>query len=284
MKKSKIPDEFFRTSELGEILVFIAERLKSLSMLKAAFEKCVVVSVQTGKPVIDPFRLITALKSTQPDAAAALDSANTIYETLRKWAATEAVRATTAFEQKLRAFCENHSYKLDGRYPVYVVDGFLSVRVNEVKRETQIGTHTIASAFFDAIAPRIKELVTEERARSFDGTAFIERLHQAYERCVLLNRAISGDPMSVRKVYQELVILQQTDAFQKSAKGSLFREYTIELFARDLGKLLGSTSRRTGSGQWLSDRPTSFSQDGIPILQDGQARVVGKIVFSMETS
>ena len=282
MKKQKIPEDFLKTSELGQILVPIADRLKSLSHLKAAFENCVAFSADNGKPLVDPFQLVAALKSTRQAAIAALPSAENTYETLRQWAAAESEKVTALFDPRLRAFCERQGFKLAGQHPSYLIDGFLSVRVNQGTRETDIGPRSIPSLMLDTIAPAISELVKEERARKFDRAQFLELLYQAYERCFLLNSAALGDPIPVRKVYQELVVLQQPEAFLKSAKKALFREYTVELFARDLAKLLESGPCQTTGGKWLSDRPTSFTADGIPILQQGQARIVGKIVFSAE--
>lgn len=284
MKRTKVPDEFLRASELGQILLPIADRLKLLSSLKVAFEKCVVLSVETGKLLVDPFQLVAALKHTQQDATTGVPSAGKIYDSLRQWATTESSKSVAGFEQRIRAFCERQSYKLDGRYPFYVIDGFLPVRVHEAERNTEVGTYSVPSLLIDAIAPAIKELVTEERVRKFDVSQFIECLYQAYERCVLLHKASLGDPMPVHKIYQELIILQQSDRFLKSAQKSLFTEYTTAFFARDLARLMESSPCKTRAGKWFSDRPTSFPKEGLPILQNGQARIVGKLVFSTEQS
>lgn len=282
MKISKTPDEFLRSSELGQILGPISERLKALIELKTAFENCVVLSVDTGKPAVDPFQLSGVLRDTRTEALSLLSSAEGIYDSLRQWSATESERLRAVFEPRLRTLCEKQSYRLDGRYPSYVVEGFLLVRVKDGDRKTEVGNRSVPSLLVDAIAPAIREQVTEERSRKFDRTQFIELLFQAYDRCALLQKASLGEPMPVRKVYQELVLLQQPVGFLKSAKKALFKEYTVEHFARDLGRLLETSPCRTSGGKLLSDRPTSFSQDGIPISQNGQARIVGKIVFSNE--
>ena len=282
MKQIKIPDDFFKTSILSQIVLPIADRMKALHGLKIAFHKCIVLSLATGKPLIDPFQLYSTLKGTQIDATTELPSAGRIYESLRQWAAAESTTAATAFEPTLRAFCTKHAYKIDGRYPAYLVDGFLSVRVRDTERETEIGTHSVPSLLVDTIAPMIKELIAEERARKFDGGQFLETVYQAYERCLLLQKASPGDPMAVRKVYQELVMVRQADAFLKSAKRALFSEYTAEFFARDLMKLLQGSPCQTKSGKWLAVTPTSFAADGVPIWQNGQARIIGRLAFSTD--
>ena len=232
--------------------------------------------------MVDPFQLETVLKDVQQSAIATLPSAEKSLDSLRQWAVTEKARSAAAFDPRLRAFCKTQSYRLDGGYPSYIIEGFLTVRAHDTKREIKVGSSSFRTMMLDTIAPAIREQVADERARKFDASEFIERLFQAYERCLLLERSSIGSPIPVRKVYQELVLILQPEGFLRSASKALFKEYSVELFARDLAKLMESGNCRTSGGKWLSDRPTSFAADGIPILQNGQVRIVGKIVFSGE--
>lgn len=282
MKRSTIPAEILNAQQIGQILQPISRRLKSLAALQMVFEECVINSIQTGKPIVDPFQLARVLDDTQREALSLLPESEAIYRSLGDWALTEAARLVGEFDKLLRAFCEKESYTIDGRYPSYVVDGYLVVHPNDTKRMTDIGNRSIRSLLVDAIAPLIREEVKAERARGFNQAHFVELLFQAYERSVLLQRVTFGDPVSVRKVYQELVHVQQQAGFLKSAKKSLFREYAIEHFARDLGRLLEASPCRTSAGKLLSVRPTSFPQDGIPISQFRQIQIVGQLVFSSE--
>jgi len=282
MKKIKVPADFLKSCELSQILLPIADHLKSLSNVVAAFEKSIVVTADSGKPIVDPFAVVAALKSTRQVAITSLPSLEHSYEALRRWAIAESENALAAFHPQLSAFCEIQGFKLDGRYPRYLIDGFLAVRVDEKAVETQIGASSAPSLLIDVIAPMISEQVRQERARKFDSSLFLELLHRAYERCLLLAHASFGDPIPVRKVYEQVVSLQQSPAFLKSGKKSLFQEYTVEVFTRDLARLLDSGACQTKDGKMFSDRPTSFAAEGIPIVQRGQARIIGKIVFSPE--
>lgn len=282
MKMTKIPEDFLKTSELGRAVQLIMDKLKALSDLKASLAKSATLSLDTGKPAIDPFQLAAILKATKPEAVALIKDGEAIYDSLRQWALAESNRLIASFDPKLRAFCEKQGYKLEGRYPQYTIEGFLPLRARENDRETELGIRTIPSLLVDTLAPNIRDLVLEERARKYNRDQFLDLLWQAYERSLLLQKASVGDPIPVRKIYQELVLLRQPDAFLKSAKKALFSEYTIDFFARDLGRLLDSAPCQTKNGKWLSDRPTSFAPEGIPVLQGGQTRIVGRLVFSTE--
>ena len=283
MKTTKIPDEILHDSEIGKLLIPLAEKLRAISTIQAKVATCFVPSLENGKPTLDPFQLLKALAGTAKDASVVLPSSETLYAGLKQWASQETAKLAATFEPRLKAFCEKHGIKLEGRFPSFVVDGFLLIRASQNEAETEIGIRTVPTLLMDALAPIIKEAITEERNRKVDLDKLLENIYQAYERSRLLHRADSGAPMPIRKLYNELVFIKQPQAFLTSAKKSLFAEYTLEHFIRDLAKLLDSNLLQTQSGFFLTVGPTSFAAEGIPLRHNGEVRIIGKISFSQQT-
>jgi hypothetical protein len=280
VKKLRITQEILHASSLGQVGKLLSGTIKDLSLMRAKLESCFVMSELTGKPVVDPFRAGAIFPDFWKECGSTLPIATNVRETLDAWIAVECGKTESLFEAALAACCKSNKWHLEGRFPTFVIDGFLSVRANPADALFQVGNSKVKSLFFDSVAPLIKEAILEERRRKFDDARFLENLYRAYERAVTLRRIGLGEPAPIREVFQELVFVLQSAGFRGSGKKAQFVEYTLEFFSRDLAKLIALAPCKTQTGNLLNLEPTSFAVEGVPIRQEGSVRIFGYISFT----
>jgi len=244
------------------------------------FEGCFVQSIGGSQAIPDPFRIEHVLSSAERNGTInhSLDPATT--SRLKAWISQQRAAIEQSFEARLRAFSESNNTKVDGRFPSYLLSGFLRVQVNPAKGACDIGDKHFDTLLLDSLAPTILAAVKEESQRSFDKAKFIGDLYHAYTRALALAKTSAGSAVPVKDVFFELVMVKQSPKFAKAPSKSNFQEYPKEFFLRDLAKLAASGSLATRSGKRLVLAPSAFSADAFPILEANAVRYIGRIAFT----
>jgi hypothetical protein len=257
-------------SKLTEAQKLIASTGKKLySAVKAS---------EGGVVSVDPFILKNILQTIRQNAI--LENVFTAdeVEKVEKWIDLEKDRYCGTFEERLREFCSENGHELDGRFPKYLIDDFLSVNIDSQNGKVKIGDKTINTIMHDDVLAEIVNLIEADNSRPFDGNIFLENLSQSYKRAALVEDCKYGDPIPIKLIFAEMVFASQNKKFFKSPNRANFTEYTISYFQRDIAKVIKHGAYSLKSGERIEFLPTSFSkEEGIPILIGGSVRYIGRI-------
>ena len=237
-------------------------------------------NLETSELIIDPFLAKAFLANLESDLITPQYLDTETLSRLKAYVASECKTITNSFEARLRPFCEKHNISLEGRFPTYVVAGFLQVRVEQAKGVCKVGDKITKSLMLESVAAVILEDLKNEAERPFEISSFLKELYEAYERVVKLKGSNVGQPVKILDVFSELILVKQPPIFKKAPIKSNFQDYTRELFSRDLAKV-SAASPKVVSGRRLELMSTAFpDKDGIPIRRGGSMRFAGRIAFT----
>jgi hypothetical protein len=259
--------------------IVLSGAIKDLARLRTNLKGCFVVSVDTGKPVVDPFRAASILPNIWRGCGSKVSVPTSVEEALNAWVVEESNRSRHGFEVALAAYCKRTNLHVEGHFPTFIIGGFLNVHADRSNGFVEVGTSKVKSLFFDSVAPLIKEAVSVESKRKFDRVSFLENLYRAYKRTLSLQGLSLGEAVPINAIFQELVFVLQSRSFRGSGKKAQFAEYTLEFFSRDLAKLIAEAPPPTDDGRILKLGPTSFAADGVPVRHGGSLRIVGRVSF-----
>ena len=280
MVKVKLTDKIPKDNPIGELILQIRDIAKHLNSLSKRFESCFVSSLETSEPMIDPFlaKVFLSELESEPLTLRHLDS-QTLSQ-LKAFIATECNTVANSFEARLHRLCEKNNISLEGRFPSYVLAGFLQVIVEQAKGICRVGGKTIKSLMLESIAPTILESLKSEAERPFEISSFLQELYKAYERVIKLKGLNIGQPAQILDVFSELVLVKQSPTFRKTPIKSNFLEYTRELFSHDLARV-SAVGSNVINGKRLELMPTAFPhEDGLPIRMGESVRYAGRLAFT----
>jgi len=249
------------------------------SRIDAALRKARGSTPKESSTSVDPFavkQLVSEIRKTPELRSSVGDE---LLAAVEVWGQHEAQAAIASFDQKLRDRCHDNSIIVEGRFPDYILAGFLPIRVNVEKESCDIGGHKHDSMAVFVLWPEIQSLITEEQVRQTDPRAFLELLQRAYLRALLLRGEGKGSPVPIKLVFREVVVLLQPETFWRSPGKHAVVEYREELFARDLARLVKGACYVAKDAARLELRPTSFAKDAVALNVDGATRFVGSIAF-----
>jgi len=280
MAKVKLTDKTLKDNPLGEVILQIQDLTKRLTSLSKKLEGCFVSSVETSEPIVDPFLAKTLLSDLELDAPTLQYLDNETLSRLKAYATTECKTVANAFEARLRPFCEKNNISLEGRFPTYILAGFLQVGVEQAKGICRVGGKTTKSLMLESIAPTILDDLKSEAERPFEISAFLKELYEAYERVIKLKGINVGQPAQILDVFSELILVKQSPTFKKTPIKSHFQDYTRELLSRDLAKV-SAAGPQVVNGKRLELMSTAFpDKDGISIRRGESVRFAGRIAFT----
>jgi len=266
-------------SSFGRLILELQAKSKAINILVKNLEKCYVVSLDSNECVIDPFLAQTVLEKVGTSDVSDGINSRVIHE-IQDSILSECKRVADGFEARLRSFCSVNGIHLDGRYPSYLLQGFLSLQISRNEGKCRIGNNEVRSLLLESLAPIILNDIDSDKKRPWDKAQFIEELYSAYVRVIALKQLNIGSPVPIQDVFIELVFIKQPSQFRNQPTRHNFSEYDKELFQRDISKLIQLGSNITKDGMRLELMPTSFVKEAMPALVSGSIRYVGRISFS----
>lgn len=276
----KLTDKTLKDNPIGELILQMRDMAKRLNSLSKRFESCFVSSLETSEPVLEPFlakSLVSELES-EPLALHSLDRET--LSRLKAYIATECTAVANSFEARLRRFCEKNYISLEGRFPTYVLAGFLQVSVEQAKGTCRVGGKTTQGLMLESIASTILDILKSEAERPFEISSFLKELYEAYERVIKLKGLSEGQPVQILDVFSELIFVKQSPRFKKTPTKSNFQAYTREFFSRDLARI-SAVGSNVVNDKRLELMPTAFPhEDGLPIRMGESMRYAGRIAFT----
>lgn len=280
MSKVKLTEKALKHNPLGELLLQMQDITKRLTSLRKKFEGCFVGSIESNEPIIDPFLLSALLSDLESNAQDLQYLDNERLSHVKTYASSECRTIANSFEARFRPFCEENNISFEGRFPNYVLAGFLQVNVDRAKGICKVGGKAIKSLMLESIAPTLLDILKSEAERPFEISTFLKELYEAYERAIKLKGLNLGQPVQILDVFSELVLVKQSQTFKKNPLKSNFQEYTRELFGRDLAKV-SAAGPKVVNGKRLQLMPTAFPhEDGLPIRRGESVRYAGRLAFT----
>lgn len=282
MAKLKLPEKALKDNPLGETILALRGSAKRLTSMVGSLENCFVASIETSDPVADPFLVKTMVQTLESDPASAQYLNAETLSRLKSHVSSECERVANSFEARLRPFCEKNEIHLEGRFPTYLLAGFLDVKVEQTKGICKIGGKPVKSLMLESIVPSILDTLKSEAERPFEVSSFLKELLEAYERAIKLKGMNTGQPAQVLDVFRELVFVKQSPSFNKTPTKLNFRDYTKEFFSRDLARV--SAINSTMGGKRLELMPTAFPhEEGLPMRIGDSIRYAGRLTFNEVT-
>ena len=280
MAKVKLTNKTLEGNPLGEAILQIQDITKRLTSLSKKLEGCFVSSLETSQPIIDPFIARALLSNLESDPLTLQYFDAETLSRLKSYVTSECKIVANSFEVRFRPFCEKINISFEGRFPTYVLAGFLQVSVEQAKGICRVGDKTTKSLMLESIAPTILDDLKSEAERPFEISVFLKELYEAYDRVINLKGINVGQPAQILDVFSELILVKQSPTFKKTPIKSHFQDYTRELFSRDLAKV-SAAGPRVVNGNRLELMSTAFpDRDGIPIRRGESVRFAGRIVFT----
>lgn len=291
--RSRRPGGFARRNEIGAAMNNLPQNVspEPMSHLHEAVKKTASFWAQVDRSLkkcavakgkeqsVDPWlarRVLEKLRSSVPEALS-----DRLLEEVSEWLASLQHKAVTRFEEQFVAFASDQSLHLAGHFPSYIVNHHLAVRVSEREGTTHIGTKVLRTIMPESVLAEVVAILTVDQKRGFKPSVFIEQLYTAYERATFIGKMSQASaPVPVPDVYRELVVVLQSKRFFASPSSATVTEYSRDMFARDLARLVASGSTGTASGRRLHLNPTSQTKDALPIILEGGLRFVGRIAFA----
>ena len=283
MPKSMLNQRALRGNALGEVILLLNDSATALSSLSKRLEMCFVNSLETNEPVLDPFLARPLISTFASDSTVARCLDGELHARLTAYLSSQCATLGNSFEARLRPFCESRGISLDGRFPKYVLSGFLELTVELAKGTCSVGGRGMKSLMLESIAPTLLQTLQAEADRPFDEASFSTDLYEAYKRAVKLEDLNSGQAVHVLDVFRELVFVKQPSSFNKNPTKRNYSEYVKEHFSRDLARISSTGAYPTGVRLQLL--PTAFPhEDGLPLRIEGNVRYIGRLAFTEVTT
>lgn len=279
MTELKLNEKMLKSTPLGEIIIKARELSKLWSSVGTKLAKCYIVNSNENKLLVDPFLARRVLSDIESDPVISKALGTELLAEIKNNIDGQCKNLEGSFEANLREYCNKHNISIDGRFPKFILEGFLQVVAVQTKGTVKVSTKEIKSLLIEAISLVIVEALDEEAKRVFSASSFLDELYGAYERTVLLERSTSGNPVAIKDLFNELVFVKQPEKFKTNPSKSNYYEYTTEFFLRDLAKLMKSGSNIV-KGKRLELVPTSLTDQAFPLLIDGSVRYIGRIAFT----
>jgi hypothetical protein len=283
MTEKNVIDESALVSPWAQLAEQIKLARKTWATLHASLEACYI---KTGefKDTVDPFGVLHLVADIRSNSTLGTQVGEGALSQAEKWAFQQAQVETLAFDQELKKLATRNRVSMKGRFPSYVLDEWLIVRVSPEVRTVEVGTKKIKSLLLQRVWPEITAALKAEKSRKVTPDEFIGSCHKAYTRVLSLRKAKIGSSIPIREIFRELVIVLQSQKFWRSPTRSNFAEYTEEHFSRDLATLMMAGLFVTRDGARMELMPTAFPKEGMPINLAEGVRFIGHIRFEEPSS
>jgi hypothetical protein len=267
----------------SELVDQVRAARKMWDSLYSSLEAC-FVKIHDKEPLLDPFGILDLIGEIRSEATLVLQVGEGPLAEAEKWALEQVQVETLAFDQELKKLTTRDKVSVHGRFPSYVLDEWLVVRVSPEVRTAEVGTKKIKSLLLQRVWPEITAALKAEKSRKVAPDEFIGSCQKAYSRVLSLRKAKMGSSIPIRELFRELVIVLQSQKFWRNPKRSNFAEYTEAHFSRDLATLMMAGLFVTRDGARMELMPTAFPKEGLPLNLAEGVRFIGHIRFEDPSS
>lgn len=280
MKKNDLTDKtLLGATPCGVLFDRIGSKVKTWTSFHSELLKCLIESNESKGSVLDPFALLAVTANIRSNAELSGEIGNEILQQAENWAQQSARDATIAFDADIRSLCSKENIVVSGRFPSYVLDGFLNLRLSPNERKCTVGDRKLPTLMPVVVWEQVRATIQQERLRSIEPNEFLSLLLASYMRMAALHGVKPGSPVSIKGLLRELIIARQSEKFWKAPQRLNFAEYSEEYFCRDLAKLISAGRFVTPNGQRLELIPTAFAKDGLAIIVGEGVRYFGHVNF-----
>lgn len=277
--KNVVPDKVVSGSPCAELAEQVKLARKTWIGVHASLEACFIKSDESKDFTLDPFGVLQVIAEIRSEETRVAQVGEAPLAQAEVWARERAQTATLGFEQELRKLTTQAGVSVEGRFPSYILDGWLIVKVSSEKGTATVGVQKVKSLLLERVWPEITAALKEEKARAVSPDDFIGLCQEAYKRAVALGGAKPGSSIPLQKLFRELVIVLQSEKFWRAPKRSNLVEYTEEHFRRDLARLVATGRFVTHDGNKLELMPTAFPKEGLPLNLAEGVRFYGHVKF-----
>ncbi len=280
MKKNVVPDKVVSGSPCASLAENVRAARKMWTTLHSSLQACFISAVEAKDYVLDPFSLLHVIAKVRSDAFLLAQIGEAPLAEAETWARQEAQAATLAFDGELRNLCGQEQILVEGRFPSYVLEGYLSLRLSPDDRTCTVGVKKVKSLLASRVWPEITVALKKERLRGFKPDDFLVSCHEAYRKTVAHRNDRMGASMPIKDFFRELVIAFRPERVSQPPQRSNSSDYTKEYFRRDLAMLMMAGQFVTPEGAKMELMPTAFPKDGISVNVGGEVRIIGYVAFS----
>ena len=277
--KSVVSGKVVTGSPCAELANQVKLARKTWTTLYASLDACLIKIGKSKDSPLDPFGVLQVIAEIRSDAILVAQVGEGPLAEAESWAHEQAQVAILAFDQELRKLTTQADISVEGRFPSYILDGWLAVKVSSDNRTATVGVQKVTSLLLERVWPEITTALKEEKARAIPPDKFIGLCQEAYKRGIALGDAKMGASIPIQKLFRELVVVLQSEKFWRAPKRSNLAEYTEEHFCRDLAKLVASGQYVTPDGAKMELMPTAFPKDGMPLYLTEGVRFIGHVKF-----
>ncbi len=275
--RMRTTEQDYSNSPLGLVESQVQKAVSYWNSVARALAKC---SVGKGQAVVlDSWKLRLTLERIASAATPMVETE--VISQAREWATSEQRRAVGRFEEVMVAFAKTQSASLQGRFPSYILNGHLSVKVFEHDGTTRLGTKLIQTATPEIVIQHVADVLDDDKKRGFKPLEFVEQLYAAYHRALGVRESAASDTsVPVREVFSEIVFVIQPKRFRATPCAAAFVDYSLDMFARDLARLVAGGQTSTREGHKLHLNPASRTKEAVAIVVEGGLRFIGRIAFA----
>lgn len=279
MKKNVVPDTVVYGSACADLAKRTRAARKTWTALDNILQACFINSGEPKEFVLDPFALLHAIANARSQAIVVAQVGEPLLVETENRARQAAQSATLAFDGELRNLCMQEKISVAGRFPTYVLDGYLNLRLFPDEGACRIGTKKVKSLFARRIWFEIASAVKGEKLRQVAPDEFLVSCQMAYKRIVALRNEKVGISIPIRDLLRELQITRQHEKSLLNPLPQRLSAYTEAHFSRDVARLMAAGHFVARDGAKIELMPTAFSKDGIPVNVGEGVRYIGRVIF-----
>jgi hypothetical protein len=279
VKKSSLPDRVLA----GSACAGLVEKTRAARKIWVDWENslsgCFVKTTETGSYVLDPFPLLSAIAEARSKAILVTQLGEAALTETETWARDAAHAAILAFDGELRSLCEREKFSLEGRFPSYIVEGYLRVSLSPDEGVSTIGSKKLKSLFAKRLWVEIVSSISHERLRQVTPSKLLSTFQTAYQRVIASRNERIGTSIPIRDLFRELAIMLQDEKSSVTPQGQRIAKYTEEYFRRDLSRLMAAGELVMADGTKMELLPTAFAKEGVPVTIGEGVRIIGRVAF-----
>ena len=212
-----------------------------------------------------------------------------LFSTLKARVDYELVNKYTLLSRDLQRLHEDSTlqvndwfpFEFEGSLPEFTVNKIIRIKVDKGTFSVRVNKLRVDNLDYN----KIREAVLSENNRLFhrdyNPGEFIERLFEGYKEAILLEGSRVGDLIPIRKVYRQMILLQQKESFFINPIKNNFKPYLFDEFGVDISRLLLKTIIDTREGYKLELNPSRNQDNSIYLtMPNGDCLWMGLISFS----
>jgi hypothetical protein len=279
MKKSSAPEKVVSGSVCAGLVEKTRAVRKIWANLESSLDGCFVKTSEPESHVLDPFALLRAIAEARSKAILVTQLGEASLSEAETWAREAAQAATLSFDGELRNLCARDKFSLEGRFPSYLVEGYVEVRLSVDDGVSMIGSKKVKSLFAKRIWVEIASSIEEERLRQVTLTSLLAWFQRAYQSAIAGRNERIGVSIPIKDLFRELAIMLQHQKPSSTLQGQRGAKYTEEYFRRDLSRLMAAGEFVTSDGARMELLPTAFAKEGVPVTIGEGVRIIGRVAF-----